>query len=105
MHHARAAYDEIYIYTMGRPGFILQHVVDAAAVQNATEGTAGMGLIFGLAGLFLRVEKQLSGRQVQEAHKKLAARKRQWPAITLPQDRGRITCLDVLAAPAGSDRD
>jgi len=34
--HMRAAYDEVYIYTMGRPGFILQHVVDAFAVQTAT---------------------------------------------------------------------
>ena len=32
----RAAYDEVYVYTMGRPGFILQHVVDAFAVQPRT---------------------------------------------------------------------
>jgi hypothetical protein len=33
----RAAYDEVYAYTIGRPGFILQHVVDARAVQTANE--------------------------------------------------------------------
>ena len=27
-----AAHDEVYVYAMGRPGFILQHVVDAFAV-------------------------------------------------------------------------
>jgi hypothetical protein len=32
-----AAYDEVYVYTMGRPGFILQHVVDAFAVQTAND--------------------------------------------------------------------
>jgi hypothetical protein len=31
----RAAYDEVYAYTMGRPGFILQHVVDAFGAQTA----------------------------------------------------------------------
>jgi hypothetical protein len=37
MDTTRAAYDEVYVYTMGRPGFILQHVVDAFAVQTATD--------------------------------------------------------------------
>jgi hypothetical protein len=30
----RAAYDEVYVYTMGRPGFILQYVVDAFAAAR-----------------------------------------------------------------------
>src|SRR3954452_8529907 len=34
MDKLRAAYDEVYVYTMGRPGFILQHVVDSFAVRN-----------------------------------------------------------------------
>jgi len=106
MDNTRAAYDEIYVYTMGRPGFILQHVVDAFAVQSAEEGRpASISLVFGLAGLFLHVEKQFSGRQVQEAHKKLGARKRVWPAIAFPEDRGDMTAQDVLAAPPGPDRD
>jgi hypothetical protein len=37
MDAARAAYDEVYVYTMGRPRFILQHVVDAFAAQTATD--------------------------------------------------------------------
>ena len=44
----RAAYDEVYVYTMSRPGFILQHVVDAFAVQNATEDSKPISVVFGL---------------------------------------------------------
>ena len=43
----RAAYDQVYLYTMGRPGFILQHVVDAFAVQTASESTKPIAVVFG----------------------------------------------------------
>jgi hypothetical protein len=39
----RVAYDEVYVYTMGRPQFILQHVVDAFAAQTATERSKPIG--------------------------------------------------------------
>ena len=101
----RAAYDEVYVYTMGRPGFILQHVVDAFAVQNATEDSKPISVVFGLVGLYLHIEKQFSGRQVQKAHIELGRRKRVWPKVYLPEDRGAITVADVLAASAGPERD
>jgi hypothetical protein len=101
----RAAYDEVYVYTMGRPGFILQHVVDAFAVQTANDAGKPIGVVFGLVGLYLRVEKQFSGRQVQKAHMELGRRKREWPRVYLPQARGSMTVSDVLAAPAGAERD
>ena len=101
----RAAYDEVYAYTMGRPGFILQHVVDAFAVQTATGDSKPIGVVFGLVGLYLHVEKQFSGRQVQKAHMELGRRKREWPRISLPEDRGSITVADVLATPGGPERD
>jgi hypothetical protein len=101
----REAYDEVYVYTMGRPGFILQHVVDAFAVQTANEGSKRIGVVFGLIGLYLHLERQFSGRQVQEAHAKLGRRKREWPSPYLPENRGGITVADVLAAPAGTERD
>jgi hypothetical protein len=90
---------------MARPGFILQHVVDAYAVQSATPNSKAINVVFGLVGLYLHVEKHLSGLQVQEIHMKLARRKREWPRVDLPQDRGGITVLDVLVAPAGPRRD
>ena len=101
----RAAYDEVYAYTMGRPGFILQHVVDAFAVQTANDESRPIGVVFGLVGLYLHVEKQFSGHQVQRVHMELGRRKRQWPQVHVTEDRGRVTVADVLAASAGPERD
>jgi hypothetical protein len=64
-----------------------------------------IGVVFGLVGLYLHVEKQFSGHQVQEAHKKLGRRKRQWPKVLFPDVRGSMTVLDVLPAPAWPRRD
>jgi hypothetical protein len=105
MENIRAAYDEVYVYTMGRPGFILQHVVDTLAVQTATVDTKPIGIVFGLVGLYLHVEKQFSGRQVQKAHLELGRSKKEWPKVSLPDDRGNMTAADVLAANAGPERD
>jgi hypothetical protein len=105
MENIRAAYDEVYAYTMGRPGFILQHVVDAFAVQAATADTKPIGIVFGLVGLYLHVEKQFSGSQVQKAHMELGRKKGEWPNVYLPDDRGNMTAAEVLAANAGPERD
>jgi hypothetical protein len=105
MESARAAYDEVYVDTMGRPGFILQHVVDAFVLQTASNHSKPITVVFGLVGLYLRVEKQYSGHQVQQVHMKLGREKRGWPSICFPEDQGRITVVDVLAASAGPERD
>jgi hypothetical protein len=42
------AYDQVHAYTMGRPGFTLQYVVDAFAVQSANEDGKSIGVVFGL---------------------------------------------------------
>ena len=90
---------------MGRPGFILQHVVDAYTAQTASDGSKPMGVIFALVGLYLHVERQFSGGEVQKVHMQLGRQKRQWPAITLPRDRGSMTAADVLVASEGRARD
>jgi Family of unknown function (DUF5946) len=105
MDSMRAAYEEVYVYTMGRPGFILQHVVDAFAAQTANDESKPIGVVFGLVGLYLHVEKQFSGRQVQRVHMELGRRKREWPRVLVPEDRGSMTVADVLAASAGPERD
>jgi hypothetical protein len=101
------AYSELCCYTLtrGDSEFIHQHVVDAFAAQNADERTKPIKLTFALIGLYLHVEKQFSGREVQRAHQFLAQRKRTWPSFPLPHDRGSLTAADVMAAPAGSKRD
>jgi len=103
----RDAYHELCGYTLthGHPSFIHQHVVDAFAAQEADEHTKPIGLTFALVGLYLHVEKGLSGRQVQLAHMKMAKQKRQWPAISLPSERGTITAADVLKVGPGIERD
>jgi hypothetical protein len=101
----RAGYDEVYVYTMGRPGFILQHVVDAFAVQTANAESKPISIVIGLVGLYLHIEKQFSGHQVQKVHMELGRRKREWPRVYVPEDRGSMTVADVLVAPAGPERD
>ena len=102
------AYHELYSYTMGRPGFILQHVVDANMAQTLdTKGTGykPMGAIFALAGLYLHCEKGFTGTQVQQAHRVLGQRKRDWPAVPVPERRGTLTPADVMTAAARPERD
>jgi hypothetical protein len=101
----QAAYDELYVYTMGRPAFILQHVVDAHMAQTGTDASKAIGVMFALIGLYLHVEKGFTGSQVQRVHQLLGQRKLQWPHIDLPTQRGNITAREVLAAAAGSERD
>ena len=101
------AYDELCAYTLslGDPRFIHQHVVDAFGAQNAHENSKPIGVTFALVGLYLHLERELSGKQVQVAHMRLARRKQAWPTFLLPVDRGAIAAADVLAAPAGPERD
>jgi hypothetical protein len=105
MDEHRTAYDQLYLYTMGRPRFLLQHVVDAHAAQSASAETKPMKLFFALAGLFLHVERGFSGHEVQRVHMLLAKGQRHYPAIALPAERGLVTAADVLIAAEGPARD
>ena len=100
-------YAELSCYTLthGDASFIHQHVVDAFGAQLADDKTKPIALAFALVGLYLHVEKQFSGRQVQRAHTRLAQTKRTWPHFNMPTHRGTITVAEVLTAPAGPDRD
>ncbi len=101
------AYHELCTYTLAHrdPAFLHQHVVDTFAAQQADDQTKPIKLTFALVGLYLHVEKHFSGARVQRVHMDLAARKRVWPSFALPDDRGSFTAADVLAAPAGPERD
>ena len=105
MSDTQSAYDELYVYTMGRRNFILQHVVDAQQAQTAAQDNKPMGIVFSLVGLYLHVEKEFTGAEVQKAHQKLASQKQQWPTVQLPQSRGSVTAMDVMSATAGTERD
>jgi hypothetical protein len=100
-------YHELTCYTLAHPdpSFIHQHVVDAYAAQHADETTKPIGIVFALAGLYLYLEKDFTGRQVQKAHMRLANHRKQWEQPTFPLERGAVVISDVVAAPAGEQRD
>lgn len=101
------AYNELCCYTLTHndPAFIHQHVVDAFAVQKADETTKPIKLTFGLIGLYLKIERKFSGREVQRAHMALARQKHVWPTFSLPDDRGAMTAVAVMEASPGVERD
>ena len=100
-------YDELrcYTLTLRDPAFIHQHVVDAFTAQHADAQTRPIALTFALVGLYLLIERQFTGRQVQRVHTELARRKESWPVLVLPAARGAITVADVMVAPEGTRRD
>jgi hypothetical protein len=100
-------YNELCYYTLAQDNssFIHQHVVDAFAAQTADENDKPIRLTFALVGLYLNVEKKFNGKQVQLAHMKLGQVKKHWPIFSLPKDRGAVTVTNVIATPAGHERD
>jgi hypothetical protein len=100
-------YYELSCYTLAHPDpqFIHQHVVDASMAQTADQNTKSIGITFALVGLYLHLEKNYTGRQVQLAHMALASRRKEWPKFKLPKARGEIGVVDVLNQPAGDKRD
>src|ERR1700733_15180069 len=77
-------YHELSCYTLAHPdpSFIHQHIVDAYTAQHADETTKPIALVFALIGLYLHVEKNFTGRQVQRFHRKLAKIRRMWSALS-----------------------
>jgi hypothetical protein len=100
-------YNQLAYYTLAHPSptFIHQHVVDAYAAQHATEATKPITIVFALVGLYLYVEKNFSGRQVQKAHMQLAKYRKTWIRPGLPAEFGSIVISDVVSALAGEPRD
>ena len=70
--------EELTYYTLNKAdrNFIHQHVVDAYAAQNADAETKPITLFFALAGLYLLIEKNYTGKEVQAAHIKMSTRKK-----------------------------
>ena len=101
-------YNELSYYTLSHtdPSFIHQHAVDAFAAQTANAQTKPITITFALMGLYLYLEKNYSGKQVQMAHMKVAQNKNiVWPRFILPTQRGVVTVADVLQGNPGEERD
>lgn len=103
----REEFHELCYYTLAHPdpSFIHQHAVDAFTAQKADKDTKPIALAFALIGLYLYVELGYSGKEVQAVHMRLAEKRKPWRVFDLPEKRGDLTVSDVLAAPAGPERD
>ena len=103
----RALMHELSYYTLahGDPQFIHQHLVDAYGAQHVRQSRSTIGAAFALAGLYLTVERGFTGRQVQQAHIRMARSSTRWPRFDPPQDVGPLTVADVLAVEPGPLRD
>ncbi len=100
------AHDELAAYTLslGDADFVHQHVVDAWTAQHASASSKPISIVFALIGLYLHVERGVSGRNVQRAHMEFARHRRDWPRFDPPSMDNTITVHDVMAAPADPDR-
>ena len=100
-------YNKLSYYTLARtdPSFIHQHIVDAFTAQQADKETKPIAITFALIGLYLYLEKNYTGRQVQLAHMQIAKKEQNWPKFDLPENRGTITLYDVVATEPGEMRD
>lgn len=100
-------FHQLSYYTLSHQGkdFIHQHVVDAITSQCATETTKPITLFFALAGLYLFLEKNYTGKQVQNAHVQKSNKTKNFPSFHLPAFRGGITVTDVLNCEPDIERD
>ena len=100
-------YTELSYYTLSHPdpSFIHQYAVDAFTAQQADGDTMPIAVAFALIGLYLHVERNQTGKQVQHVHTLLARRRKDWPKFELPQSRGEVSVADVLATAPGPARD
>ena len=95
-------------YTLSHPDnvfFIHQYAVDAFAAQYADVNTKPITITFALIGLYLHLEKNFTGKEVQLAHMKLAKHQKNWPKFKLPVHRGDLTIFDVIDVSEGPKRD
>lgn len=100
-------YHQLSFYTLSLRDkeFIHQHIVDAYTAQTADSNTKPIALFFSLAGLYLFIEKNFTGKKVQQAHQTMAEKTKNFITIQLPVNRGNISAADVLLAPEGHQRD
>lgn len=107
MKSAMLLYEDLMLYTLKHndPSFIHQHVVDAYAAQNTDGHSKPITVFFALVGLYLHVERDFTGKQVQREHMRLGQCKRQWSRLSAPLQKGSVTVSDVMATLPGDTRD
>ncbi|MBI3579003.1 MAG: serine/threonine protein kinase [Ignavibacteriales bacterium] len=100
-------YGELTAYTLSNagPDFLHQIVVDAYAAQHAGVSSPNISTAFALIGLCLVFESGYTGRQVQNAHRMLAARSKSWPSFSPQRLAKALTVKNVIDAEPGIRRD
>ena len=92
-------FEELSFYTLSHSEsdyFIHQLIVDAYTAQTANKNTKKISLVFSLVGLYLLIEKNYTGKEIQQAHTFLSNYKEFLPEIKLPNNRGIITVSEVM---------
>jgi hypothetical protein len=92
------AFCDLTCYTIAKqdPAFIHQYAVDAYGAQHGGGSTRPITVVFALIGLCLALEKGYTGKEVQEAHMRIARVYRVWPRLTPPERPAELTVVDVL---------
>jgi hypothetical protein len=99
-------YNELAYYTLGLQDecFVHQYIVDAYTLQMANKSTKSISVTFSLVGLYLYVEKNFTGKEVQEFHTLMSKHKIIWPIFNLPENRGKISICMILESEIGEER-
>jgi hypothetical protein len=99
-------YYALAYYTLGLQDecFIHQYMVDAYTAQTANSDTKPIALTFALVGIYLHIEKNYSGKEVQAFHTLMSNKKIKWPIFELPTNRGEISIDMVIAAEIEEER-
>lgn len=90
-----AGYESEHVVELGRWH---QLFVDAYAAQHVGPRTPAIATAFALIGLHLALDEGWDGLRVRDAHQRLAAASRTWPAFAPPASRGDLTIFDVAMA-------
>jgi Family of unknown function (DUF5946) len=93
-----------YTLSLSDSTFMHQHAVDAYGAQHGGEPARPVTTVYALIGLYLAVERGYDGRQVQQAHMRMARSRTAWPALAPPAAGGDVNVSDVLQAAPGEAR-
>jgi hypothetical protein len=88
-------YEAAHLALLGR---FHQLTVDTYGAQHGGASTPPIATAFGLIGLQLALVDGWTGVQVRDAHRYLAGRFRDWPALSRPAQPGEMTVYGLAAA-------
>lgn len=83
-------------FAFQHPDFHHQLSVDAYGAQHAGGVSRNITTAYALIGLYLALEKNYTGRQVQHIHSIIP--RQSWEKLTPPDPAGALTVADVLKA-------